>query len=316
MTGLPVVSLYGDSFRPSPDVLHDLDGVLCDLPDIGARYYTYAWTLTHVIDACAEACVPVWVLDRPNPLGGLPASVEGPLLESAFASFLGRLSIPARHSLTIGELALLWRAEACPAADVRVVPCSGWSRDRLWPDNRLLFVPTSPAIVRFEAALLYPGTCLFEATNLSVGRGSPLSFETVGSPWLRATELAARFADRGVPGVIAEPIRFTPPVGPWARQSCEAIRIRIVKPRLVRPVALGLSLLADVALLHPGDFRWSGYPTAANPGGGGHLERLVGTAAVREAIDAAPGAVDDDVVAGWTVSTGWRERMAAVALYD
>lgn len=316
LTGLPVVSLYGESLRPTPEALVDLDAVLCDLPDIGARCYTYAWTLTHLIDACADAGVPVWVLDRPNPLGGLPESAEGPLLQPAYASFLGRLAVPARHSLTLGELALLWRARACPAADVRVLPCSGWSRRQLWPQTRLPFVPTSPAIVRFEAALLYPGTCLFEATNLSVARGTPRSFEAIGAPWLRATSLAARLAARRLPGVAPEPASFTPSIGPWAGEQCEAVRIRVSDARRVRPVALGLSLLADVAALHPGEFRWASYPTAANPGGAGHLERLVGTAAVREAVDAAPDAVDDGVVAHWTAVPGWATELDSVALYD
>jgi len=315
LTGLPVTSLYGEALRPAPDVLADIGAVLCDLPDIGARCYTYAWTLTHVIDACAAAGVPVVVLDRPNPLGGRIESAEGPMLEPAHESFLGRLPIPLRHALTLGELALLWRRERRPAADVRVIRCSGWARHQLWPDTGLPFVPTSPAIRRFQAALLYPGTCLFEATNLSVGRGSALSFEAVGAPWLRATSLVDRLASRRLPGLALEPAHFTPTTGPWAGEEYEAVRLVVREPRRVRPVAAGLALLAGVAALHPGELAWARYPTAANPSGTGHLERLVGTAEVGAAIAAAPADVDDDVVARWTDVAGWPPRWRAVAIY-
>src|SRR5690606_9085285 len=268
VTGLPVVSLYGERMRPAPESLEGLDGVLVDLPDIGARCYTYAWTMTHVIDACAEAGLPVWILDRPNPLGGAPAGVEGPLLEQEHRSFVGRHAIPLRHGLTLGELARLWQRERRPAADVRVIACEGWRRDQLWPDTGLPFVPTSPAIRRFDAALLYPGLCLFEATNLSVGRGTDVSFEAVGAPWLDAAAVAARLAAREPPGVGVTTAVFTPATEPYAGQRCEAVRIAVRQPARVRPVALGIALLADVAAHHRGTFSWARYPTAANPTGG------------------------------------------------
>ncbi len=315
LTGLPVISLYGDSLQPPAEALADLDAVLCDLPDVGVRCYTYAWTLTHVIDACATAGVPIVVLDRPNPLSGALASVEGPLLEPAYASFLGRFPVPLRHALTLGELALLWRDEIRPDADVRVWRCDGWSRDRPWPETGLPFVPTSPAIRRFEAALLYAGTCLFEATTLSVARGTPLAFEAVGAPWLRATALVERLRRHRLPGLTPEPARFTPATGPWAGEACEALRLVVRDARRARPVAAGLVLLAEAAALHPGELKWATYPTAANPTGAGHLERLVGTGAVRTALERAPGEVDEAVVARWTMSPGWSSRWESVRLY-
>jgi uncharacterized protein YbbC (DUF1343 family) len=311
-----VVSLYGDTLSPPPEALAELDGVLCDLPDVGARFYTYAWTMTHVLDACAAAGVTAWVLDRPNPLGGLPEWAEGPMLEPEHASFLGRHPVPVRHSLTLGELARLWVTERLTAgADVRVVGCEGWRRDSLWPDLELRFVPTSPAIRRFEAALLYPGLCLFEATNVSVGRGCTRSFEAIGAPWLQATTLAARLAERGLPGLAAEPAHFTPGAGPHAGEPCEAVRLRVLEPRAVHPVATGLVLLAEVARLHP-ELRWSGYPTVANPTGAGHLERLLGTAAPGRKLAEEPGLVDDALVARWTAAPGWAERLERIALYE
>lgn len=315
VTGLPVVSLYGERMRPAPESMEGLDGVIVDLPDIGARCYTYAWTMTHVIDVCAGAGLPVWVLDRPNPLGGALASVEGPMLEPEHRSFTGRHVIPLRHNLTIGELARLWQREHRPAADVRVIACEGWRRGWLWPDTGLPFVPTSPAIRRFDAALLYPGLCLFEAANLSVGRGTDFPFEVVGAPWLDAPATVERFAARQPPGVVVTPDAFTPEADPHAGQRCEAVRVTVREPALVRPVALGIALLADIAALHRGAFNWVRYPTAANPTGAGHLERLAGTSKLRHAISTAPDRVDAATIAEWTAVHGWAERSDAVQLY-
>jgi len=315
VTGLPVVSLYGQRMRPAPESLEGLDGVLVDLPDIGTRCYTYAWTMTHVIDACAEAGLPVWVLDRPNPLGGALTGVEGPMLEPEHRSFVGRHVIPLRHGLTIGELARLWQRECRPGADVRVIACEGWRRDWLWPDTGLPFVPTSPAIRRFDAALLYPGLCLFEATNLSVGRGTDFAFEVVGAPWLDAAAVAERLAARQPPGVVVTTDAFTPEAEPYAGQRCEAVRIAVREPVRVRSVALGIALLADIAAHHRGVFTWARYPTAANPIGAGHLERLAGTGKIRHAINTASDGVDAATIAAWTTAHGWAERSEAVQLY-
>jgi uncharacterized protein YbbC (DUF1343 family) len=316
VTGLPVTSLYGPRLRPPPDTLAGLDLVVCDLPDLGVRCYTYAWTMTHVIDACAAAGVPVAVLDRPDPLGGRAADVEGPVLEPAFASFIGRHTIPLRHGLTIGELAVLWQRDRRPDADVRVVACAGWRREWLWPDLDLPFVPTSPAIRRYEAALFYAGLCVFEATNLSVARGTDLSFEAVGAPWLDAARLASRVADRRPPGVAVEPVRFTPGTGPYAGEACNGLRLHAIAPHAVRPVALGLALLADVARLHADAFAWAPYPTAANPAGTHHFERLLGTGRIRPVIEAAAGSVDAAVLADWTAAPRWAARHRAVVRYD
>jgi uncharacterized protein YbbC (DUF1343 family) len=316
LTGLEAVSLYGERMRPAPDSLADLDAVLCDLPDIGVRYYTYTWTLTHVIDACAEAGLPLWVLDRPNPLGGDLAAVEGPLLEPARESFIGRHSIPIRHSLTAGELARLWQRERRPDADVRVIECDGWRRHLLWPDSGLPFVPTSPAIRRFEAALLYAGLCVFEATNASVGRGSVLSFEAVGAPWLEEERVVERLEERRLPGVACDVVRFVPGIGPHVGAECRGVRLAVREPAAVRPVALGLALLADVAALHPGRFAWAPYPTAANPAGTAHLERLLGTDRIGRALEDAPDRVDAARLAEWTSAPGWADRWAAVRIYD
>lgn len=315
LTGLPVSSLYGERFAPPPESLADVDAVLFDIPDVGIRFYTYLWTLTHIIDACARARVPFWILDRPNPLSGALETVEGPLLEIEHASFISRHTIPIRFALTLGEFALLWRRERRPDADVRVIRCEGWNRAWTWPRTGLPFVATSPALTSLDAVLLYGGLCLFEATNLSVARGSELSFQAVGAPWLDAERVIARFDERGIEGVSAVRAGFTPTVGPHANEACDGVRIIITDAERVRPVAVGIALLADVAATQRGKFAWAHYPTAANPSGGGHLERLVGTSAVRAVIDRAPERVNQKQICDWTAAPGWAERWRSVLLY-
>ena len=315
LTGLPVMSLYGERFAPPPEAVAEVDAVLFDIPDVGSRYYTYLWTLTHIIDACLHAGVPIWMLDRPNPLSGALETVEGPLLELEHASFIGRHTIPIRFALTLGEFAQLWRRERQPGADVRVIPCEGWERAWTWQRTGLPFVAPSPALTNLDAVLLYGGLCLFEATNLSVARGSELSFQAVGAPWLDAERVIARFGERGIEGVSAVRTDFTPTVGPHAQTACDAVRIIIANAERLRPVAAGIALLADVAATHPERFAWAHYPTAANPSGSGHLERLVGTSTVYSVIDRAPESVDQRLISDWTAAPGWADRWRSVLLY-
>jgi uncharacterized protein YbbC (DUF1343 family) len=297
-TGLPVVSLYGDRFAPPDAVLDAIDLLLVDLPDIGTRFYTYAWTMTHALDACARTRTPVAVLDRPNPLGGRLAMAEGPLLETPYHSLLGRLDVPIRHGLTIGELACLWQRERAPGVDLRVVESARWTRDMQWPDTGLAFVPTSPDMPSFESALLYPGTCLFEATNVSVGRGGPAPFRTLLAPWLDGAALAAdvardaRAAGLGVTGTDGQ------------------LGLQVVDRHVVRPVAFGLALLAAVVRRHPRDFAWASYPTAANPAGRDHLERLVGSDVVRSGLE-SPGSLAFDL----TAVPSWEDRVRDILRY-
>ena len=297
VTGLPVTSLYGDHFAPPASVLRDLDAVLVDLPDIGARFYTYQWTMTHVIDACAGGPTVV-VLDRPNPLGGALDSAEGPLLDPAFTSLLGRLDVPVRHALTLGELARLWRHERAAGTTVEVVACEGWSRAMQWPDTGLPFVRRSPDMPSFASALLYPGTCLFEATTVSVGRGTEAPFRTLDAPWLDAARLADALHDEPRTAGIA-----LVPDG-------HRLSIAITDRHRVRPVALGVALLAAVAAHHRDAFAWATYPTAANPTGAHHLERLFGQAGLRDAIDRGT-RIGDDVLATGT----WAARVTPHLAY-
>lgn len=297
ITGIDVVSLYGERLAPDAAQLAGLDGVIVDLPDVGARFYTYAWTMTHLLDVCASIGLPVIVLDRPNPLGGVVA--EGPLLQPAYRSLLGRTSVPVRHGLTIGELARLWQREVCPALDLRVIPMAGWRRDMHWPDTGLSFVPMSPAMPSYESALLYPGTCLFEATNVGVGRGTDRPFRVLDAPWLDARALALAAAGR------------TPHAMELRPRSATAVELIVPAPRALQPVRAGIALLTLVRHQHPDAFAWADYPTVANPTGRGHLERLVGDARVRAAIEAGHEVPEEvfDLAA-------WSARTAPIALYD
>lgn len=316
LTGLPVVSLYGERMRPTRAHLMDLDAVLFDIPDVGARFYTYAWTLWHVLHACADAGVPLVVLDRPNPLGGVLASAEGPMLSADCRSFIGESDIPIRHSLTLGELARVWQRDVVPTARLEVVRCAGWDRTRDWQATGLPWIPTSPAMPHAHCAAWYPGTCLFEATNVSVARGTRAPFATVGAPWLDAVALASAVRE---PGVAAEPVRFMPTTGPHAGVGCEGIRLTVAAAdpatfvaQTLRPVALGLRLLAHVARQHPRDFAWATYPTAANPSGADHLARLVGRRDLAAALADPHAPLPDETT---TRATGWAARVAPLLLY-
>jgi uncharacterized protein YbbC (DUF1343 family) len=316
LTELPVVSLYGDRMRPDTDSLRDLDAVLFDVPDVGARFYTYTWTLFHMMAACAEAGVRLVVLDRPNPLGGDLALAEGPILDTACRSFIGEDAIPVRHQLTLGELARLWQRERFTDARLDVIACDGWTRAMPWPDWGLPWVPTSPAMPSFESAQLYAGTCLFEATNLSVARGTDVPFQQVGAPWLDVGAVLADLARRVPKGVEFSEVAFVPSVRPYAGEECRGIRVNVTSPGALRPVALGLLLMAAIATTHRLRFQWARYPTAANPSGEGHFERLIGTRDVRRLFDRAPQDIDAGVVREWTGSGDWAGRVRPVLLYE
>jgi uncharacterized protein YbbC (DUF1343 family) len=315
LTGLEVISLYGERLRPSYESIADLDLMLFDIPDIGARFYTYIWTLHAIMDACETADVPLCVLDRPNPLGGLMADAEGPVLEMQFASFIGGEPMPIRHSLTIGELARLWQRERFPSLRLQVIACTGWARAMLWPETGLEFIPTSPAMPSFESALLYPGVCLFEATNLSVGRGTSATFQYVGAPWLDAKMILEVFAPFRTSGVRLDADRFMPTMGIHADLEISCVRIDVLDARAVRPVSLGIRLLAAIIATHRDAFSWATYPTAANPGGEGHFERLVGVGAIRQALENPEAAPRPLPVGAWTTAGDWEDRTRDILLY-
>jgi uncharacterized protein YbbC (DUF1343 family) len=255
---VPVYSLYSETRSPTEDMLRGLDCFVIDLQDVGTRVYTFAWTMRNCLAACAKQGIPVVVLDRPNPLGG--EIVEGPLLEPGFESFVGGATIPLRHGLTLGELAMLLNAEQQLGAELHVIPMEGWRRCDLFSDTGRHWIATSPNMPRFETAVLYPGGVLLEGTNLSEGRGTTLPFQMVGAPYLDPQKLVDRLREFDHPGLNLRPVRFVPTFDKWQGQSCGGVAWDIADPRAVRSVASVVTLLAVVRELAPNDFAWLSPP--------------------------------------------------------
>ncbi len=303
-TNLPVVSLYGDRVRPKPETLQDLDALIYDIPDVGARFYTYIWTLSHLMEACAQANKPLYVLDRPNPIAGNLAATEGPILdEQSLSSFVGRWNIPIRYSLTIGELAQLWNVEKSIRCELHIIPCQGWQRNMHWPDTRLEWIKLSPAMPSYETALLYPGACLFEGTNLSEGRGTDAPFRNLGAPWVDGPDLATQFNALNLPGIQARATTFTPQGRKYAGELCRGIRLEISDSQTFRPVAAGLHLLSIVIRLHPQHFAW--LPE--------HFDRLIGQPRIRQSLHARTAAI---AINDWASANAWSQRAKPYLLYE
>jgi beta-N-acetylhexosaminidase len=256
-TGLPVVSLYGesaDSLRPRAEDLEGLDPVVCDLQDVGSRCYTFAYTLAYVMEAARDAGVAVVVLDRPNPLGG--ATLEGPVLDPDLASFVGRYPLPVRHGMTIGELARLFNGEFGISCDLRVVEMRGWRRAMSFEETGLPWVPPSPNMPTTATARVYPGGCLVEGTNLSEGRGTTTPFELVGAPWLDGERLAAALRGEGLEGVRFRPASFRPMFQKHAGQTCLGVQVIVDARASFRPFATYLALIREARSQAPEPFAW------------------------------------------------------------
>ena len=286
-TSLPVHSLYGSTRKPTPETLEGVEVLLFDIQDIGARYYTYVYTMALGMEAAGEAGIPFVVLDRPNPIGGV--EVQGNVLDPAFASFVGMYPIPMRHGMTPGELARLFRAEYGVEVELRVAPLAGWSRNDEFPDTGLPWIAPSPNMPSVESALHYPGTCLFEGTNLSVGRGTAIAFQQIGAPWLEGEALAANLNRYGVAGVRFEPVRFVPEnPGDGKHGGVEVGGVRLVATAPgYDPTEAAVAALIEASALS-GD-RWEWRAAA--------FDRLAGTDRLRLAIDA--GASLAEVRASW-----------------
>jgi uncharacterized protein YbbC (DUF1343 family) len=278
VTGLKIVSLYGDKLAPDEKDISVLDCVLFDVPDVGSRFYTYLWTLTHVIEACAKARIPLIILDRPNPVSGILSLAEGPMLDASQSSFIGRWPMPIRHSCTLGELAKYFNQIRQINVNLTVIECLNWKRDQFFPDWQLPFVPTSPAIRSYESMLLYPGLCLLEATNTSEGRGTNYSFTSVGAPWINGAELAQKITALFPDELHCEAISFTPDDVhvKFNGQQCEGVRFTVTDPLGFRPVFFGILLIRILKEMYPRHFEWKPYVTMVNPTGEQHLDKLLG----------------------------------------
>ena len=275
ITGLPIISLYGEKYMPSADDLKDIDIMLFDVPDAGTRFYTYLWSMTYWIEAAAKYNKQVFILDRPNPLGGNLSLSEGPMLDEDITSFIGRFNIPVKHQCTFGELALYFNSVQQWNANLKVIQCKGWDRAQLFFDWNQKWVNPSPALQNFEATILYPGLCFFEATNLSVGRGTSNSFEWIGAPWLKQKEIMMMAHNMLEEDYKLEPINLAIQVEDET-STFKGIRMKVKDPYQYPAVMNGLLLLKLMKDLHPNDFKWMPYKTNANPSGENHLSLLLG----------------------------------------
>jgi uncharacterized protein YbbC (DUF1343 family) len=304
-TGLPVYSLYGETYRPLPHMLEGVEVLLFDIQDVGARYYTYVSTMAMAMEAAGEAGIPFVVLDRPNPIDGI--HVQGNVLDPAFATFVGLYPVPMRHGMTPGELARLYVGEFGIEVELHVVPAEGWRREMRFGATGLPWIAPSPNMPSVESALHYAGTCLFEGTNLSVGRGTDRAFQWIGAPWLDGEALAAALAAYGLPGVSIEAATFTPQNpgdGKYGGETVRGVRLTATDAELYDPTRTAVAVLVEARRL-AGD-RWAWYER--------HFDRLAGTDRVRRLVD--QGGSLDDIVGPWDAALeAFRELRRPYLLY-
>ena len=283
-TGIPIFSLYGKTYKPSPEMLKGIDVLIYDLQDVGAKFYTYTATLGFVMEAASENSVPVIVLDRPAPIR--TNYIDGPVTDTTMRSFVGYAKVPIAYGMTIGELAQMYNGESWLQnglkADLSVIKMAGWKRG-LWHDQTgLSWIKPSPNMPFLSTATVYTGTCLFEGTNVSEGRGTDKPFELIGAPWLDAETVASELNRLGLPGVEFEPAHFTPTLKPgnthlpkYNEEPCNGIFVKVTDRDTFEPVKAGIYLLWAIKKTHPIAFEWKM----------GTIDRLSGTTNVRNMLD-------------------------------
>lgn len=299
-TGLPVYSLYGKTRQPTAEQLRELDALVFDIQDIGARFYTYISTMGLCQEAAHRAGLRFFVLDRVNPIGGV--AIEGPVYEGApvFVAFHG---LPVRHGMTVGELAKLYQTERGWTNVLTVIPCEGWSRGQWFDETGLPWTNPSPNMRNLTAATLYPGVCLLEACTVSLGRGTPTPFELVGAPYIDGVPLAAAMNRAGLPGVSFEPVRFTPDASVFAGRPCGGVRIRLTDRAALNAVDVGIVLAQTLHRLHPQEFNLA------------KVNNLLFDPPTIDAIRAGQSLAG--IKRGWTPGLeAFKQRRAKVLLYD
>ncbi len=257
-TNIPIYSLYGKTRKPSREMLSNIDALVIDLQDVGARYYTFIWTLELCMQACREMGKTVIVLDRPNPING--QAMEGPMLKIEFASFVGLRPLPVRHGMTIGEIGAYLQDAFHPGLDYRVIPMQGWKRKMRFDQTGLPWVLPSPNMPTLDTALVYPGMCLLEATNISEGRGTTRPFEIFGAPFIHAETLVNVLKEFKLPGVVFRPLSFEPTFQKHVNMLCGGAQIHVTDHEKFRPFKTGVAILKAIHNTYPRDFKWKQPP--------------------------------------------------------
>ena len=290
---VPVYSLYSETREPTAEMLRDVDLLVIDLQDIGARIYTYIYTMANCLRACRRHGVPVVVCDRPNPIGG---QVEGACLVSGFESFVGQFPIPMRHGMTIAELARLFNDQFALGATIETVPMTGWQRQTRWDATGIPWIMPSPNMPTLDTAAVYPGTVLFEGTLLSEGRGTTRPFGLVGAPGVNAERFADAMNARELSGVHFRPAVFEPTFQKHASRTCGGCQIHVLDRDAFHPVQTGVALIDQFRRSAPGSFGWRPppyeYEREKQP-----IDILAGSDSLRRQIEA--GVPVDEMVAGW-----------------
>ncbi|NCO84342.1 MAG: DUF1343 domain-containing protein [Nitrospirae bacterium CG_4_10_14_3_um_filter_44_29] len=281
-TGLPVYSLYGHKRKPETEMLKDIDVLAIDLQDVGSRYYTFIWTMELCMQACLECNKSVIVLDRPNPLGGL--AIEGAVLDMSYASFVGQRPLPIRHGMTAGEIANYFKNEFYPSLNLHVIKMQGWKRNMWFDQTKLPWVMPSPNMPTLDTAIVYPGMCLLEGTNLSEGRGTTRPFEIFGAPFIEPDILIKRLREFKLSGVVFRPMSFLPTFQKHAGKLCGGAQIHVIDRNKFKPFKTGAAILKAVRNLYPEQFRWKEppyeYETKKMP-----IDILAGTDRLRKDIE-------------------------------
>lgn len=305
---VPVYSLYSETREPTAAMLHDIDVLVIDLQDVGSRIYTFIYTMANCLVAARKHGIPAIVCDRPNPIGGI--AVEGPVLAAGYESFVGQYPIPMRHGLTIGELARLFNDRFGIGADLEVSPMSGWRREMYFDATGLTWIMPSPNMPTLDTAIVYPGTVLFEGTNVSEGRGTTRPFELLGAPWVVAERFADAMNRLELPGVHFRPVVFEPTFQKHARTACAGCQIHVTDRAAFRPVETGVGLMDAFRAADPDRFRWRDppyeYEREKLP-----IDILAGSSALREQIDS--GVPAREIARSW--EAGVREFRRACEPY-
>lgn len=257
-TGLPVYSLYGQSRKPRREMLEGIDVLIVDLQDVGSRYYTFIWTLDLCMDACEESGKKVVVLDRPNPVTA--SIIEGPVLRSEFASFVGLKPLPVRHGMTIGEIGSYLQRAFYPHLNYHLIPMEGYARSLWFDECGLPWVMPSPNIPTLDSAIVYPGMCLLEGTELSEGRGTTRPFEIFGAPFINPDRLVRALSDIGLPGVAFRSVSFEPTFDKHAGRLCGGAQLHVLDRELMKPYLTGVAVLKVIHDLYPNEFEWKAPP--------------------------------------------------------